>query len=54
MSELILEAVDLDYSYPDGTKALRNVNLQVQKGEKLATLGSNGAGKSTLFSMRLV
>ncbi|SDG71010.1 energy-coupling factor ABC transporter ATP-binding protein [Desulfosporosinus hippei] len=49
MSELILEAVDLEYSYPDGTSALRKVNLQVRKGEKLAILGSNGAGKSTLF-----
>lgn len=49
MSELILEAVDLEYSYPDGTSALRKVNLQVHKGEKLAILGSNGAGKSTLF-----
>ena len=49
MSELILEAVNLEYSYPDGTNALRKVNLQVQKGEKLTILGSNGAGKSTLF-----
>jgi len=47
--ELILEAVDLEYSYPDGTIASRKVNLQVRKGEKLAILGSNGAGKSTLF-----
>ena len=49
MPEVILEAVDLDYSYPDGTNALRNINLQVEKGEKLTILGSNGAGKSTLF-----
>lgn len=49
MSEIILEAVDLEYSYPDGTKALHNVNLQVHKGDKLAIVGSNGAGKSTLF-----
>lgn len=49
MPEVILEAADLDYSYPDGTNALHNINLQVEKGEKLTILGSNGAGKSTLF-----
>lgn len=49
MPEVILEAVELDYSYPDGTNALRNINFQVKKGEKLTILGSNGAGKSTLF-----
>lgn len=49
MPEVILEAVDLKYCYPDGTNALRKVSLQVEKGEKLAILGSNGAGKSTLF-----
>lgn len=49
MSEVILEAVDIQFSYPDGTNALRKVNLKVKKGEKLAILGSNGAGKSTLF-----
>ncbi len=49
MPEVILEASALDYSYPDGTIALLNINLQVEKGEKLTILGSNGAGKSTLF-----
>ncbi|TGE38392.1 ATP-binding cassette domain-containing protein [Desulfosporosinus fructosivorans] len=49
MPEIILEAAALDYSYPDGTNALHNINLQVKKGEKLTILGSNGAGKSTLF-----
>lgn len=47
--DFILEAVDLEYVYSDGTNALRKVNLQVRKGERLAILGSNGAGKSTLF-----
>lgn len=49
LPKVILEAVDLKYCYPDGTNALRKVSLQVDKGEKLAILGSNGAGKSTLF-----
>jgi len=49
LPEVILEAVDLDYSYPDGTNALRNINFKVETGEKLTILGSNGAGKSTLF-----
>jgi len=49
LPEFIIEAVNVEYSYPDDTKALLNVSLQVEKGEKLAILGSNGAGKSTLF-----
>ncbi len=49
LSEVIIEAVNVEYSYPDDTKALLKVSLQVEKGEKLAILGSNGAGKSTLF-----
>jgi len=49
LSEVIIEAENVEYSYPDDTTALLNVNLQVKKGEKLAILGSNGAGKSTLF-----
>lgn len=49
LSEVIIEAENVQYSYPDGTDALLNINLKVRKGEKLAILGSNGAGKSTLF-----
>lgn len=35
--------------YPDGTKAINNLSLNVSSGEKLALIGANGAGKSTLM-----
>jgi cobalt/nickel transport system ATP-binding protein len=39
----------LDYSYPDGTPALENINMEVFTGEKIGVVGPNGAGKTTLF-----
>lgn len=35
--------------YPDGTKAINNLSLNVKSGEKLALIGANGAGKSILM-----
>lgn len=35
--------------YPDGTKAINNLSLNVKSGEKLALIGANGAGKFTLM-----
>jgi len=36
------------FVYPDGTRALRDVDLAVGEGERLAIIGQNGSGKSTL------
>jgi cobalt/nickel transport system ATP-binding protein len=49
MEEYIFEVKDIVYSYMDGTKALRNININIEKGKKIAFIGANGAGKSTLF-----
>lgn len=47
--EYILEVKDLEYTYGDGTCALKGVNLKIEKGKKIAIIGVNGSGKSTLF-----
>lgn len=39
----------LEYSYGDGTKALKNINLDLEKGNVIGVIGANGSGKSTLF-----
>ncbi|BAH08082.1 energy-coupling factor ABC transporter ATP-binding protein [Clostridium kluyveri] len=49
MSEYILETKNLSFQYPDGTKALNNINLKIEKGKKISFIGVNGSGKSTLF-----
>lgn len=47
MTEL-LQVKDLCFSY-DEKPVLKQINITVRKGEKIAVMGSNGAGKSTFF-----
>ena len=50
MENIHLQTKDLSFTYPDGTEALKKVNITIKKGERIAIMGPNGAGKSTLFS----
>ncbi len=44
-----LEIENLDYTYPDGTPALRGISLEVPLKARMVVLGANGSGKSTLL-----
>ncbi|HGJ65593.1 TPA: ABC transporter ATP-binding protein [bacterium] len=45
----VIEIRELGYSYPDGTTALKDINLNVFENETLGIIGPNGAGKSTFL-----
>ena len=51
----MLEIQDVSIVFNQGTfdenKALKNINLKVEKGDFVTVIGSNGAGKSTLFNV---
>ena len=42
---------NLSKVYDNGFNALKNINLNIKKGEIFAMLGPNGAGKTTLISI---
>ena len=42
----MLEIKNLTYKYENHI-ALNNINLKIEKGEKIAILGNNGSGKTT-------
>ena len=46
----ILSVQNLGKTYSGGFQALKNINLEINKGEIIALLGPNGAGKTTLIS----
>jgi energy-coupling factor transporter ATP-binding protein EcfA2 len=49
MTQYAVRITQLSYTYPDGTKALEKIDLDVSTGERIAIVGPSGAGKSTLL-----
>ena len=44
------EIKNVDFTYPNGMKALKNVSLKIENGKTTALVGLSGAGKSTVIN----
>jgi cobalt/nickel transport system ATP-binding protein len=45
----VINIKDLEYTYPDGTLALKGIDIEVFEHDTVGIIGPNGAGKSTLL-----
>lgn len=45
----VVEIKNLNFVYPDGKKALYDIDMAIYKGESVGIIGPNGAGKTTLL-----
>ena len=45
------EISGVDFTYPNGTKALHNINMKIESGKITAFVGLSGAGKSTIVNL---
>jgi ABC-2 type transport system ATP-binding protein len=47
----VISVSNLDKTYASGFRALKKINLEIERGEIFALLGPNGAGKTTLINI---
>ncbi|MBQ8745445.1 MAG: ABC transporter ATP-binding protein [Rikenellaceae bacterium] len=45
------ELSGVDFTYPNGTKALHNIDMRIESGKITALVGLSGAGKSTVLNL---
>nr|WP_249205548.1 ATP-binding cassette domain-containing protein [Helicobacter anatolicus] len=48
---IVIELKNIQKTYPNGFCAIKNLNLQIQKGDIYGIIGYSGAGKSTLIRL---
>ena len=51
--DIVFEAKDLEFHYPNGRIILDKINFKIYRGEVIALVGENGCGKSTLTKLLL-
>jgi cobalt/nickel transport system ATP-binding protein len=51
MAESVFSLKNVGYSYPGNIVAIKDLMLDINKGERAAIIGANGTGKSTLLTL---
>jgi ABC-type multidrug transport system ATPase subunit len=49
--ELIFEAANIQYFFPEGNQGLHPINIRERSGQLIGVMGASGAGKSTLLHL---
>ena len=44
----LIEVKNLDFSYNETKKVIKNISFDIKKGDYVTIIGHNGSGKSTL------
>ena len=47
----LIQVIDVDFIYPNGTQALTKINFTIKPNETAALVGLSGAGKSTIINL---